>query len=213
MLPLTNSPNRCSFAPPALPGINATMSTSDFRLPMPAPLHSIACRRVRRSAAPADGSPRFTRTRTVRLDAACDPGSPSRARHDARSGVACRRCETVGRFQLWVFRGLSLHGQLHLLPLHLVSFRAYASTGLLPVPAARLDTRPVASGYLGGTLTHSNTRPCRDAPQRTLRKAAIRSQLFIRERGRESQGERGPSVLGRQVVHLARRSGELEVSP
>ena len=48
------------------------------------------------------------------------------------------------------------------------SFRAYASTGLLPVPAARLDTRPVASGYLGGLRTHSTTRPCQDAPQRSL---------------------------------------------
>lgn len=182
MLPLANSPNRCPLAPPALPGINATMDTSDFRLPKPAPSRSMAGRRVRRGPAPSDGSPRLTRTRNVRLDAACDPGSPARARPWCALGC----CLPVLRYRrpvpTWVFRGFSLHGQLHLLPLHLVSFRAYASTGLLPVPAARLDTRPVASGYLGGTLTHSTTRPCRDAPQRTLQVSLPCAKILI-ERG------------------------------
>ena len=32
-----------------------------------------------------------------------------------------------------------------------------------------LDPQANASRYLGGTFTHSTMRPCRDAPQRTLR--------------------------------------------
>ena len=139
------------------------MSTSDFRLPMPAPSRFMACRRVRRCATPTDGSPRLTRNRCVRLDAACDPGSPARTRRDARSAVACRRVDTVGRFQLGYFGALAF--TVSSTCYHCTSSppQTYASTGLLPVPAARLDTRPVASGYLGGIRTHSITRPCQVA--------------------------------------------------
>lgn len=48
---------------------------------------------------------------------------------------------------------LDLQGQHHLLPLRLASFRAYVLGISLPLWPARLNTKLVASDYLGGIYT------------------------------------------------------------
>ena len=157
------------MAPPALPGFHATMGTSDFRIPMPASSLFIACQQVRCSlnagirislvAALSQCEARHgLRPRDVRLR------SPWRPDDCCLPALRYRRPVPTLCFSgltSFTVSSTCYHCTSH-------SFRAYASTGLLPVPAARLDTRPVASGYLGGLRTHSTTRPCQDAPQRSL---------------------------------------------
>ena len=167
MFPRLAISNRHPFAPCALPQIIAPMGSSDFRQPLaPSSLFTL----VRGCAfpfAPTDGSPWLTHHPNVRLDTASDPGAVLGTRQCAPRTVACWRHETIGRHQCGLFGTQHLQGRLHPLPLHLAFFRAYTSPGLLPVPDARLDTRPVASGYPGGIPTRWMMRPCQDAPSLT----------------------------------------------
>lgn len=106
-----------------------------LRLPVtPAPFLAVqACPGVRGvSAAPVAGSPWLPRPLCVRLDPACDPGWARAARHTAVHAVACWRLDTIGPFPCGLFGTLHLHGQPHLLPLHLACFPAYASSTPLP---------------------------------------------------------------------------------
>ena len=109
------------------------MGASDFRSPPPS---SSLFRLVRRCAllpAPTIGSPWLPRTLVVRLDAVFDPGVAPRACQCARDAVACWFGETIGQHTNASISGLNyLQGQHYLCPLHLASFRAYASSTPLP---------------------------------------------------------------------------------
>ncbi len=154
MFPPTAISDRHPFAPPALPGFIAHMGASDFRQPPPS---SSLLTLVRGCAAPSTltaGSPWLPRSLYVRLDAASDPGA-----------VACT-CPSRTY-------DCCLLASLYHRPTPKRSFRdSTPSRSASPVtiaprllsrlrinrpvtsPAARLDTRPAANGYLGGTLTH-----------------------------------------------------------
>ena len=133
MFPLSAISDRRPFAPSALPEFIARMGASDFRSPPPS---SSLFRLVRRCAllpAPTIGSPWLPRTLVVRLDAVFDPGVAPRACQCARDAVACWSGETIGQHTNASISGLNyLQGQHHLFPLHLASFRAYASSTPLP---------------------------------------------------------------------------------
>jgi hypothetical protein len=133
MFPLSAIPDRRPFAPSALPEFIARMGASDFRSPPPS---SSLFRLVRGCAllpAPTIGSPGLPRTLVVRLDAVFDPGVATRACQCARDAVACWFGETIGRYTNASLSGLNyLQGQHPLCPLHLASFRAYASSTPLP---------------------------------------------------------------------------------
>ena len=109
------------------------MGASDFRSPPPS---SSLFRLVRRCAvlpAPTIGSPWLPRTLVVRLDAVFDPGVAPRTCQCARDAVACWSGETIGQHTNASISGLNyLQGQHYLCPLHLASFRAYASSTPLP---------------------------------------------------------------------------------
>jgi hypothetical protein len=137
--------DRRSFARPALPGVNARMSGSDFRAPLPASslLHLFTGARfpqtnarislvttcsqcqARRGLGPRGAVLPLTMTRQAVLPA----GGPNPS---ALSNV--------------IFGALRLQGRHHPLPLHLACFRAYAWTHLLPgapqgsIPGSRLTT-------------------------------------------------------------------------
>jgi hypothetical protein len=127
-------PDRRPFAPSALPEINAPIGASDFRSPPPP---SSLTRLVRRCAllpAPAIGSPRLPRTLIVRLDAELRSRGGS-FHSPEREGNCCLQ----GPRPHWPIHQVktdfgtnSVQGQHHLLPLHLASFRAYASSTPLP---------------------------------------------------------------------------------
>ena len=162
--PLPVVSDRRPFAPSALPEFIARMGVSDFRSSPPS---SSLFRLVRRCAvlpAPTIGSPWLPRTLVVRLDAVFDPGVAPRACQCARDAVACWSGETIGQHTNASISGLNyLQGQHYLFPLHLASFLClrikHPVTGL----PARLNTRPVASGYLGGIRTRQTTRHCQAA--------------------------------------------------
>ena len=133
MFPLSAIPDRRPFAPSALPEFIALMGASDFRSSPPS---SSLFRLVRGCAippAPTIGSPWLPRTLVVRLDAVFDPGVAPRACQCARDAVACWSGETIGQHTNASISGLNyLQGQHYLCPLHLASFRAYASSTPLP---------------------------------------------------------------------------------
>ena len=90
----------------------------------------------------------------VRLDSDSDPGVASRACQCARDAVACWPIETIDQFTNTTISGLEyLQGQHDLFPLQLASSCAYASRHPVTGIPARLNTKPVASGYLGGIRT------------------------------------------------------------
>ena len=69
----------------------------------------------------------------LKLDAASHPGGATQTCHHACATVACQHLETIGLPQCGHFGTLHLHGRPYPLPLHLASFRAYASS--VPSPA------------------------------------------------------------------------------
>jgi hypothetical protein len=164
MFPLSAISDRRPFAPSALPEIIARMGASDFRSPLPP---SSLLRLVRRCAllpAPTIGSPWLPRTLVVRLDAVFDPGVAPRACQCARDAVACWSGETIGQHTNASISGLNyLQGQHYLCPLHLASFSCLRIKHPVTGMPARLNTRPVASGYLGGIRTRQTTRHCQAA--------------------------------------------------
>jgi hypothetical protein len=133
MFPSSAISDRRPFAPSALPEFIARMGASDFRSPPPP---SSLFRLVRRCAllpARTIGSPWLPRTLVVRLDAVSDPGVASLACQNARETVACGCPDTIGLLTNAFISGLNdLQGQHDLFPLHLASFRAYASSVPLP---------------------------------------------------------------------------------
>ena len=113
--------------------------------------------------APPDGSPWLPRILLVRLDATSDPGLSVDTRPTASTVVACWVREPIGQIQRCRFRDSTSSGSaspVTFAPRLLSYLRIKRPVTRTP---ARLDTRPVASSYLGGTCTHENTRPCQAA--------------------------------------------------
>jgi len=109
------------------------MGASDFRSSPPSFSLFRLVRRCALLPAPTIGSPWLPRTLVVRLDAVFDPGVAPRACQCARDAVACWSEETIGQHTNASISGLNyLQGQHYLCPLHLASFRAYASSSPLP---------------------------------------------------------------------------------
>ena len=113
------------------------------------------CLRVRTSCTPTAGPPWLPRNLHVRLDATIDPGAPlGTCPFDVPRSVACWVREPIGLLQQCLFRDSTSSGSASpatfapRLLLHLRIKRTVTST------PARLNTRPVASGYLGGICTH-----------------------------------------------------------
>src|SRR5258705_817247 len=156
--------NRRRFAPSALPEFIARMGASDFRSPPPS---SSLFRLVGRCAllpAPTIGSPWLPRTLVVRLDAVFDPGvAPSRLPMRARSCCLLVRRDHRPTHQCKHFgtqlpSGAALPGPFA--PRLLLCLRIKHPVTGMP---ARLNTRPVASGYLGGIRTRQTARHCQAA--------------------------------------------------
>lgn len=164
MFPSSAISNRRPFAPSALPEIIARMGASDFRSPPPS---SSLFRLVRRCAllpAPTIGSPWLPRTLVVRLDADSDPGVASRACQCARDAVVCWPDDTIDQFTNAGYFGTRIPSgaasPVPFAPRLLLCLRIKRPVTGTP---ARLNTRPVASGYLGGIRTRSTTRHCQAA--------------------------------------------------
>ena len=128
-----NIPNRHSFARPALPGVIAHTSGSDFQQPQPM---SSLIRLVHRCPPPADRLLDLPGYHVLSMSGSIRPRTPGSLHAtdlDATWSVACRGDKPVGTLRHNLFGALHLQGRLHPLPLHLACFRAYASTRLLPV--------------------------------------------------------------------------------
>ena len=98
--------NRHPFAPPALPGINATMGGSDFRVSPPA---SSLFTLVRRCPPPADRHADLLGYRVFVMSGSTRPGTPGSTRTTCLGAiriVACQRVKTVGTLPL-KFSGLN----------------------------------------------------------------------------------------------------------
>ena len=154
MFPPSAISSRRPFAPSALPEIIAHMGASDFRSSPPS---SSLFRLVRRCAllpAPTIGSPWLPRTLIVRLDADSDPGVATRACQGARDAVACWFDDTIGQFPNAGDFGTRMPSgaasPVPFAPRLLLCLRIKRPVTGTP---ARLNTRPVASGYLGGIRT------------------------------------------------------------
>ncbi len=133
MFPLRVISNRHPFAPPALPGLIATMDGSDFRMPPPA---TSLLTLVDGCPLPADRLADLLGYRLLSMSGSTRPRTPGSTPHHLpwRSGG---RGLPVGQYRRHspaeFFGALHLQGRLHPLPLHLACFRAYASACLLPV--------------------------------------------------------------------------------
>ncbi len=146
MFPRLVVSSRHPFAPSALPDFLATMGVSDFRQPPPSSSFSRPVRGCAPPGAPIGGSPWLPHILHVRLDTTSDPGVSPLALAIARQGLLPTGCGTPSaRPNVAVFGTPRLQGQHHLLPLHLASFRTYASSALLPrhlqgsIPGLRLS--------------------------------------------------------------------------
>jgi hypothetical protein len=132
MFPLFVISSRHPFARSALPDVVAHMDVPDFRSPPPPSSLFTLVRGCALSCAPTIGSPWLPCNHNVRLDATPDPGTSLSTRASALRTVACWVREPIGLFHDASFGTQRLQGQHHLLPLHLASFRAYASSAPLP---------------------------------------------------------------------------------
>jgi len=162
MSPLPVFPCRHPFAPPALPGFIARMGASDFQLP-PIFLAFYTCPMVRPSLDEVAGSPWLPRSLNVRLDTALDPGVELCTRRCAQSPVACWTYDTIGLFPTRCFRGSTPSRSalpVTIAPRLLSCLRIKHDVATIP---ARLNSRPVASGYLDRLPTCKTTRPCQAA--------------------------------------------------
>lgn len=161
MFPLPVIPNRHPFAPPALPGFIARMGASDFRRASPLPRFSGLSEGCLQDG--LSGSPWLPRCLTVRLDAALDPGVDPCTHPIAQRSVACRLINTVGLSRYGTFRGSTPSRSAHadtIAPRLLLRLRIKRTVASAP---ARLNSRPVVSGYLGRLRTCKTTRPCQAA--------------------------------------------------
>ena len=146
--------NRHPFTPSALPDLIATMGVSDFRQTPPSSSLFRLVRGCAPSGAPPDGSPWLPRILLVRLDATSDPGLSVDTRPTASTGVACWVREPIDQIQRCRFRDSTSSGSaspVTFAPRLLSYLRIKRPVTRTP---ARLDTRPVASSYLGGIRTH-----------------------------------------------------------
>jgi hypothetical protein len=171
MSPLPVISNRCPFARPALPGVSAHMGTPDFR---PSPPASSPVRLVHGRAAPSTptvGSPWLPRNRNVRLDATSDPGTSPGTCHSCTRNCCLQGAGPLRPTPTMPFSGLTSSGSaspVTFAPRLLLYLRI--NQRITPL-TARLNTRPVANGYLGGIHTHSITQPCQVAsPHGALQK-------------------------------------------
>lgn len=154
--------NRHPFAPPALPGIHATLGGSDGRAPPPA---SSLLTLVRGCPPPADRYSALLGYPVLAMSGSTGPRTPGStriARRGAIPVVACRWVKTVGTLPL------KFRGSIPSRSASPVTFtpRLLACLRISPPvtgQTARLDTGLVASDYPGGIFTHSTTRHCRAA--------------------------------------------------
>ncbi len=112
------------------------------------------CPRVRTSCTPTAGYPWLPRNLYVRLDATSDPGVHPGTRPSVPRSVACWVREPIGPLQRYLFRDSTSSGSaspVTFAPRLLLRLRIKRTVTSTP---ARLNTRPVASGYLGGVRTH-----------------------------------------------------------
>ncbi len=121
------------------------------------------CPRVRTPCAPTIGSPWLSRNLNVRLDTTSDPGvAPATHQYRTRDccllGAGTHRPTPTSAFRDSTSSGSA--SPVTFAPRLLSCLRI--NQRVTPL-TARLDTRPVASGYLGGIRTHSITRPCQVA--------------------------------------------------
>jgi hypothetical protein len=119
------------------------------------------------------GSPWLPRSLPVRLDAALDPGADPCTHPIAQRSVACRLLNTVGLSQWGTFRGSTPSRSalpVTIAPRLLSRLRIKRTVTSAP---ARLNSRPVVSGYLDRLCTCKTTRPCQAATQE--RPLSIRS--------------------------------------
>ena len=131
-----------------------------------------ACPRVRLQAG-LSGSPWLPRNLPVKLDAALDPGADPCTHPIAQRPVACRLINTVGLSRYGTFRGSTPSRSAHadtIAPRLLSRLRIKRTVASAP---ARLDSRPVVSGYLGRLSTCKTTRPCQAATNGRPSLAAI----------------------------------------
>ena len=127
---------------------------SDFRQTPPSSSLFRLVRGCAPSGAPPDGSPWLPRILLVRLDATSDPGLSVDTRPTASTGVACWVREPIDQIQRCRFRDSTSSGSaspVTFAPRLLSYLRIKRPVTRTP---ARLDTRPVASSYLGGIRTH-----------------------------------------------------------
>jgi hypothetical protein len=109
------------------------------------------------------GSPWLPRCLPVKLDAALDPGADPCTHPIAQRSVACRLLNTVGLSRCGTFRGSTPSRSAHadtIAPRLLSRLRIRCTVTSAP---ARLNSRPVVSGYLGRLCTCKTTRPCQAA--------------------------------------------------
>ena len=155
MCPLFVTSNRHPFAPPELPDFTATTGASDFRQSLPSSSLPRLVRGCALSSTPTAGSPWLPRNLYVRLDAASDPGGvPRHLPINVSRNVACGVAQLIGLLQHWLFRDSTPSrpaSPVTIAPRLLSCLRIKYTVTSAP---ARLDTRPVASGYLRGVRTH-----------------------------------------------------------
>ena len=145
-----------SFSPTDTPSLRPHYRTSSLLWvsPTSARLRPLPrCLGLSEGAHP-DGSPWLPRILLVRLDATSDPGLSVDTRPTASTVVACWVREPIGQIQRCRFRDSTSSGSaspVTFAPRLLSYLRIKRPVTRTP---ARLDTRPVASSYLGGTCTH-----------------------------------------------------------
>lgn len=164
MCPRLVLPDRRPFAPSALPDFIALTDASDFR---PRPSSSLLTL-VRRCASSLYA--RWSDLPGCRVLSLCEARCGLRLRGViAYSPYRTRRCCLRGPlsprpFPTSVFsQPQPLQGQHPLLPLTPRLLSRLRINQPVAVLTARLDSRPVASGYLGRVCTCTNTRPCQAA--------------------------------------------------
>ena len=105
--------------------------------------------------------------RFLRLSGSIRPQTPGRRNHPRLRGpsaVACWRSNAIGRSPTSVFRGSTPSRAASPVPsLDLACFQCLRINRPVAGTTARLDTRPVASGYLERVHTSLRKRPCQAA--------------------------------------------------
>ena len=144
--------DRHSFARPALPGVIAHTSGSDFHAPPPA---SSLFTLVRRCPLPADRCTDLPGYHVLSMSGSIPPRTPGSVHatdHDVTCTVACRGAYPVGTLQR-NFRGSTPSGSASPVTFAPRLFSCLRIVASVTLRAARLDTGLAAHDYPGGTLT------------------------------------------------------------